>query len=141
MTLICVVNICINVLQSTKHLTLLSPVEFTPIWCVMVTSPIFFTAMEMWTRDGSQTQHGYTPTFLMVRKYFLFIFWNRYYLILDIVEETILNHQHQTIIFEGVDTFATVHLNSKLIATTDNMFVRYEVPIDGLLQVINKQFI
>lgn len=77
----------------------------------------------------------------MVRKYFLFIFWNRYYLILGIVEETILNHQHQTIIFEGVDTFATVHLNSKLIATTDNMFVRYEVPIDGLLQVINKQFI
>lgn len=37
------------------------------------------------------------------------------------------------VVFEGLDTFATVFLNGRRILTTDNMFLKYTVDIDPIL--------
>ena len=39
------------------------------------------------------------------------------------------------LIFEGVDTYADVYLNDKLILQTDNMFVQYAVDCKDVIQV------
>ncbi|MDB4655322.1 hypothetical protein OAE48_00590 [Flavobacteriales bacterium] len=41
--------------------------------------------------------------------------------------------KHQTLIFEGLDTYANVFLNGKLILSTANMFRTYEVEVSQLL--------
>lgn len=40
---------------------------------------------------------------------------------------------HQTLVFEGLDTYAEITLNGKLLLQTDNMFCRWEIPLEGLL--------
>lgn len=40
---------------------------------------------------------------------------------------------HAVLIFEGLDTFASVKLNGAEILQTDNMFIRYEVEVGRLL--------
>jgi beta-mannosidase len=41
----------------------------------------------------------------------------------------------QLLVFEGLDTVSTVHLNGKFVATTDNMFRRYVWDVTDLLHV------
>lgn len=42
--------------------------------------------------------------------------------------------QSMDLVFEGLDTFATVHLNDSEILKTDNMFVPYRVDVKSLLK-------
>ena len=44
------------------------------------------------------------------------------------------NKPHKTLIFEGLDTFAVIHLNGKPIAKTSNMFVQKEVEVSDYLR-------
>ncbi len=41
---------------------------------------------------------------------------------------------HVDLVFEGLDTFATVTLNGKVILESDNMFLPYRVDVKGLLR-------
>lgn len=42
------------------------------------------------------------------------------------------------LVFEGLDTFATVHLNGSRVLVTDNMFLSHRVNVTDLLQSIGK---
>lgn len=44
------------------------------------------------------------------------------------------NSLHKTLIFEGLDTFAEIHLNGKPIAKSTNMFVQKEVDVSDYLR-------
>jgi len=50
------------------------------------------------------------------------------------VSDTILNANHIQLIFEGLDTYATVKLNDSLILVADNMFRSWNVNIKPLLK-------
>ena len=44
-----------------------------------------------------------------------------------------LTHEHMELVFDGLDTYATVRLNGQQILTADNMFRRWRVPVKPLL--------
>ncbi|MFT6027159.1 MAG: beta-mannosidase, partial [Bacteroidia bacterium] len=46
--------------------------------------------------------------------------------------------KYQTLVFEGLDTYASVYLNDNLILVTENMFRRYETEISALLKDENE---
>ena len=43
--------------------------------------------------------------------------------------------------FKGIDTFSNIYLNKKLIASTDNMFLEYEIKANGLCHGSNEIFV
>jgi beta-mannosidase len=47
--------------------------------------------------------------------------------------EKLLPHQTAVLAFDGLDTFATVYLNSKRILVSDNMFLSHRIGITGEL--------
>ena len=49
------------------------------------------------------------------------------------VDSATLAHEHVELVFDGLDTFATVRLNGQQILTADNMFRRWRVPVKPLL--------
>ena len=46
---------------------------------------------------------------------------------------SVLNKQHITLNFDGLDTYATVLLNGEALLNTNNAFRNYTVPVKGLL--------
>ncbi|MCB0527320.1 MAG: glycoside hydrolase family 2 protein [Saprospiraceae bacterium] len=50
------------------------------------------------------------------------------------VEESILQHKHVELIFQGLDTYAQVYLNDSLILEADNMFLAWEVDVKKWLK-------
>ena len=48
-----------------------------------------------------------------------------------------LSRPHHKLVFHGLDTYATVKLNGRIILESDNMFRTYEVPVAGQLQADN----
>ena len=46
---------------------------------------------------------------------------------------TVLNKEHITLNFDGLDTYATVLLNGEALLNTNNAFRNYKVPVKGLL--------
>lgn len=56
-----------------------------------------------------------------------------YQLVFD-VDATTLRRQHQTLRFEGLDTFAEVTLNGEPLLTTNNAFRHYEAQVVGKLR-------
>ena len=51
------------------------------------------------------------------------------------VEETVLQHKHVELIFQGLDTYAQVYLNDSLILEADNMFRTWMVRRTGVAVV------
>ena len=49
------------------------------------------------------------------------------------VDAATLAHEHVELVFEGLDTYATVRLNGQTILEADNMFRRWRVPVKALL--------
>jgi beta-mannosidase len=49
------------------------------------------------------------------------------------VDATMLNHEHVDLVFDGLDTFATVRLNGQQILEANNMFRRWRVPVKDRL--------
>lgn len=49
--------------------------------------------------------------------------------------EDLLNYKNVYIVFDGVDTFASIVLNNETIGNTDNMFTRYIFDIKPKLKV------
>lgn len=49
-------------------------------------------------------------------------------------EPGLLSHEHTLLVFEGLDTLADVYLNGRQLGSSDNMFIRYEWNVSGLLQ-------
>ncbi len=49
------------------------------------------------------------------------------------VDAATLAHEHVDLVFDGLDTYATVRLNGQQILEADNMFRRWRVPVKGLL--------
>ena len=49
------------------------------------------------------------------------------------VDAATLTHEHVDLVFEGLNTFATVRLNGQQVLEADNMFRRWRVPIKGLV--------
>lgn len=45
-----------------------------------------------------------------------------------------LKNQHADLVFNGLDTFAEIYLNGKLLKKTDNMFRTWEIPVKDLLK-------
>jgi beta-mannosidase len=45
-----------------------------------------------------------------------------------------LKHDHVDLVFEGLDTFATVKINGTEVYRTDNMFRSWRVPVKGILR-------
>lgn len=52
------------------------------------------------------------------------------------VDEDVLNYQVVLLVFEGLDTFATVSINGVEVGTSSNMFVRYYFSVKQQLQVL-----
>ena len=50
------------------------------------------------------------------------------------VEEEILSQKYLSLVFEGIDTLATVELNGAAIAETNNMHRTWKIPVKGLLR-------
>jgi beta-mannosidase len=50
------------------------------------------------------------------------------------MDSAALAHQHLDLVFEGLDTFADVYLNDKLILQSDNMFRRWRIPAKSVLK-------
>ncbi len=48
---------------------------------------------------------------------------------------------HKLMIFDGLDTYADVYLNGRLILQADNMFRKWRVPVDSLLQTGNNELL
>ena len=44
-----------------------------------------------------------------------------------------MTHEHVDLVFDGLDTYATVRLNGQQILAADNMFRRWRVPVKALL--------
>ncbi|XP_063918755.1 beta-mannosidase-like isoform X1 [Zophobas morio] len=53
------------------------------------------------------------------------------------VDDSILNHSTVNIVFEGLDTFATILVNDVEIGTSQNMFVRYIFDVKDVLKLGN----
>jgi len=51
------------------------------------------------------------------------------------VDKSILNHEKIELYFKGLDTYADIYLNGKLIATADNMFREWKVDVKEFLEV------
>jgi len=51
------------------------------------------------------------------------------------VSEEMLKHSVVNLVFEGIDTYSTVKLNTKEILKTENAFVEYKVNVKDLLKV------
>jgi beta-mannosidase len=49
------------------------------------------------------------------------------------VDAATLTHEHVDLVFDGLDTYATVRLNGQQILEADNMFRRWRVPVKALL--------
>ncbi len=49
-------------------------------------------------------------------------------------DPAMLAHAHLDLVFDGLDTYATVRLNGQQILQADNMFRRWRVPVKGLLR-------
>ena len=58
-----------------------------------------------------------------------------YNLTFTVVEE-LLAHRVVSLVFEGLDTFATILINGNEVGTSENMFVRYTYNIKDQLQVL-----
>lgn len=52
------------------------------------------------------------------------------------VDEILLNHTNINLVFEGLDTFATIFVNDILIGSSENMFVRYIFDVKKNLKVL-----
>lgn len=50
------------------------------------------------------------------------------------VDAATLRRKHMALVFDGLDTFATVELNGRKILDADNYFRTWRVPVDGLLK-------
>ncbi|MBK9192059.1 MAG: hypothetical protein IPM77_11390 [Crocinitomicaceae bacterium] len=50
------------------------------------------------------------------------------------VDSATLSKNNQKLVFEGLDTYAHVYLNDSLILQSDNMFIKYEVPVKGIIK-------
>ncbi|MDX2190080.1 MAG: glycoside hydrolase family 2 protein [Bacteroidota bacterium] len=55
------------------------------------------------------------------------------------VDNEIFNRQDIDLVFEGLDTYADVYLNDKLILSADNMFIPYEVSVKNILKKTNNE--
>lgn len=51
------------------------------------------------------------------------------------VDANFLSHQQINLVFEGLDTFATVSINDEEVLISDNMFVQYVVNVTTKLRV------
>jgi len=51
-----------------------------------------------------------------------------------IADPAILGHEHVTLVFHGLDTYADVSINGQKVLHADNMFRRWEIPCKGLLK-------
>ncbi len=49
------------------------------------------------------------------------------------LETEFLNREHQTLVFEGIDTIADIYLNGRKLASTDNMHRTYRFDVTGML--------
>lgn len=49
------------------------------------------------------------------------------------VDAATLTHEHVDLVFDGLDTYATVRLNGQQILEADNMFRRWRVPVKAML--------
>ncbi len=49
------------------------------------------------------------------------------------VDATMLTHDHLDLVFDGLDTYATVRLNGQQILQADNMFRHWRVPVKGFV--------
>ena len=49
------------------------------------------------------------------------------------VDAAMLAHDHLDLVFDGLDTFATVRVNGQEVLEADNMFRHWRVPVKGLL--------
>src|SRR6266702_6918188 len=56
------------------------------------------------------------------------------YQTLIVVGAEVLKHDHVDLVFEGLDTFATVKLNGTEVQHTDNMFRSWRVPVKDILR-------
>jgi len=50
------------------------------------------------------------------------------------VDASTLNQENIQLVFEGLDTYATIHLNGTTIGQTDNFFRIWSFPVKGHLQ-------
>ena len=51
------------------------------------------------------------------------------------ISEDIHQHSFQQLVFEGIDTYATIALNGKFLIRTSNAFRKYAVQVGGILKV------
>ncbi|KAF8639454.1 hypothetical protein AX16_010309 [Volvariella volvacea WC 439] len=51
------------------------------------------------------------------------------------VSEEVLASPHADLVFEGLDTFATVSLNDKVVLNSTNQFIAHRVPVKSLLKI------
>ncbi len=50
------------------------------------------------------------------------------------VDPTLLQNENIDLVMDGLDTLATVRLNGKIIARSDNMFIGHRIPVRALLR-------
>nr|XP_019043746.1 hypothetical protein I302_08327 [Kwoniella bestiolae CBS 10118]OCF22676.1 hypothetical protein I302_08327 [Kwoniella bestiolae CBS 10118] len=55
------------------------------------------------------------------------------------VDEAQVNQKHVDLLFEGLDTYCTITLNGKEIATTDNMFLSHRIDVKGMIKAKSNQ--
>ncbi|XP_026879426.2 beta-mannosidase [Electrophorus electricus] len=53
------------------------------------------------------------------------------------VPDYVRESKRSVLVFEGVDTISTISLNGVIIGNTDNMFLRYDFEVTGLLKDVN----
>ncbi|XP_076830556.1 beta-mannosidase [Brachyhypopomus gauderio] len=53
------------------------------------------------------------------------------------VPDYVRDSRRSVLVFEGVDTISTISLNGVIIGKTDNMFLRYDFEVTGLLKDVN----
>lgn len=54
------------------------------------------------------------------------------------VPASLLNKKQLDLVFDGLDTYADVYLNGKLVLSADNMFLQWRIPVAGLLKANNE---
>ncbi|MBC8112321.1 MAG: hypothetical protein H7Y04_14805 [Verrucomicrobia bacterium] len=50
------------------------------------------------------------------------------------VKKEVLSHEHVSMVFEGLDSYANVYLNDSLLLEADNMFIAHRVPCEKYLR-------
>ncbi|MGO4781585.1 hypothetical protein AB4084_39475, partial [Lysobacter sp. 2RAB21] len=50
------------------------------------------------------------------------------------VDQASLARAHNELVFDGLDTIATIYLNGKQVLKADNSFRTWRVPVDGQLR-------